>query len=158
MGIYAYRGEHGVTIEVSSRLLPSLTRKEKEKLRCFAASILVLAGIACQLASIVGFVVVLLRTGVTNVALVPQAEGVGKGGDSTKEEEKGKGGKKTENKREQHEIKEDEYREERRPNTRIKKTAKTVKSAVSLSSRGNDKQETPANPESTRKQTRRRAR
>ena len=77
MGIYAYRGERGVTIEVSSRLLQSLTRKEKEKLRCFAASILAFMGIACQLASIVGFVVVLLLTGVANVALVPEAERVG---------------------------------------------------------------------------------
>ena len=58
MGIYAYRGERGVAIEVSSRLLQALTRKEKEKLRCFAASILAFVGIACQLASIVGFVVV----------------------------------------------------------------------------------------------------
>ena len=87
MGIYAYRGEGGVTIEVSSRLLPSLTRKEKEKLRCFAASILAFMGIACQLASIVGFVVVLLLTGVANVALVPQAKRVGKGGDSPGREE-----------------------------------------------------------------------
>ena len=82
MGIYAYHGERGVTIEVSLWLLQSLTRKEKEKLRYFAASILAFVGIACQLASIVGFVVVLLLTGVANVALVPQAERVGKGGDS----------------------------------------------------------------------------
>ena len=32
MGIYAYRGECRVTIEVSSRLLLLLTRLEKEKL------------------------------------------------------------------------------------------------------------------------------
>ena len=47
MGIYVYRGERAVTIEVSSRLLQSLTRKEKEKLRCFAVSILAFVGIAC---------------------------------------------------------------------------------------------------------------
>ena len=82
MGIYAYRGERGVTIEVSSRLLQSLTKKEKEKLRCVAASILAFVGIPCQLASIVVFVIVLLLTGVANVALVPQAERVGQGGDS----------------------------------------------------------------------------
>ena len=87
MGIYAYRRERGVTIEVSSRLLQSLTRKEKEKLRCFAESILAFMGIACHLASIVGFVVVLLLTGVANVALVPQAERVGKGGDCPGREE-----------------------------------------------------------------------
>ena len=40
MGIYVYRREHGVTVEVSSQLLHLPTRKEKEKLRCFAASIL----------------------------------------------------------------------------------------------------------------------
>ena len=56
MGIYAYRGERGVTIEVSSGLLRSLTRKGKEKLQCFAASIPAFVGIACQLASRVGFV------------------------------------------------------------------------------------------------------
>ena len=78
MGIYAYRGERGVTIEVSSRLLQSLTKKEKEKLQWVAASILAFVGIACQLASIVVFVIVLLLTGVANVALVPQAERVGK--------------------------------------------------------------------------------
>ena len=87
MGIYAYRRERGVTIEVSSRLLQFLTRKEKEKLRCFAPSILAFVEIACQLASIVGYVVVLLLTGVANVALVPQAEPVGKGGDSPGGEE-----------------------------------------------------------------------
>ena len=32
MGIYAYRGVRGVTIEGSSQLLQSLTRREKEKL------------------------------------------------------------------------------------------------------------------------------
>ena len=82
IGIYAYRGERGVTIEVSSRLLQSLTRKEKEKLRCFGGSILAFVGIACQLASIVVFVIVLLPTGVANVALVPQEERVGKAADS----------------------------------------------------------------------------
>ena len=63
MGIYAYHREHRVRIEVSSRLLQRLTRKEKEKLRCFAASILAFAGIECQLASIVGFVIVFLLPG-----------------------------------------------------------------------------------------------
>ena len=90
MGIYIYCGERGVTIEVSARLLQSLTRKEKKKLRCFVASILAFAGIACQLGSIVGFIVVVLPTGVANVALVPQAERVGKGGDSREEEEGGR--------------------------------------------------------------------
>ena len=47
MGICAYRGERGLTIEVSSRLLQSLTKKEKEKLRGFAASILAFVGIVC---------------------------------------------------------------------------------------------------------------
>ena len=87
MGIYAYRGERGVTIEVSSWLLQSLTRKEKEKLRCFATSILAFVGIAWQLVSIVVFVIVLLLTGVANVALVPQAERVGRGGNSREREE-----------------------------------------------------------------------
>ena len=81
MGIYMYSGERGVTIEVSSRLLQALTRKEKERLRCFAALILAFVGIESQLASIVGFVIVLLLTGVANVALVSQAERVGKGED-----------------------------------------------------------------------------
>ena len=58
MAIYEYRGERGVTIEVSSRLRQSLTRKEKEKLRCFAALILAFVGIRCQLASIMRFVIV----------------------------------------------------------------------------------------------------
>src|SRR5947209_10520274 len=103
MGIYAYRGERGVTIEVSSRLLQSLTKEEKEKLRCFAASILAFVGIACQLASIVVFVIVLLLTGVANVVLGPQAERIGKGGDSP-----AAGRKKSEKKRKR-EIEEDEY-------------------------------------------------
>ena len=160
MGIYAYCGERGVTIEASLRLLQSLTRKEKEKLRCFAASIFAFAQIACQLASNVGFVVVLLQTGVANVELVPQAERVGKGGDSPKKEgRRERSGEKSESRTEQHEIEKDEYGEERLPNTGIKKkTAKTAKSADSLASSGNDAQETPANPKSTRKQTRRRAR
>ena len=158
MEIYAYRRERGMTIEVSSRLLQSLTRKEKEMLRCFAVLILAFAGIACQLASIVGFVVVLLLTGVANVELVPQAERVGKGGNSPEqEEEKEELGEKSESQTGQHEIEEDEYREERLPNTRIKKRAKTAKSVVSLASRGNDAEETTSNPQSTRKQTRRRA-
>ena len=67
------------------------------------------AGIECQLASIVGFVVVLLLTEVANVGLVPQAERVGKGGDSPAEEERGRGEKKSESHMEQHEIEEDEY-------------------------------------------------
>ena len=71
MGIYADCGERGVTIEVSSRLLLSLTRKEKEKLRCFPKSIGAFAEIGCQLVSIVGCVIVLPLTGVANVALVP---------------------------------------------------------------------------------------
>ena len=121
MGIYAYRGERGVTIEVSSRLLQSLTRKEKEKLRCFAASILAFVGIACQLASILGFVVVLLLTGVANVALVPQAERVGKGGDSPNEGKESSGEKELGSRGKQHEIEEDEHREERQPNTKTKK-------------------------------------
>ena len=118
MEIYAYRGERGVTIEVSSRLLQSLTRKEKEKLRCFAASILAFVGIACQLASIVVYFIFLLLTGVANVALVPQAEHVGKGGDSP-----GRSGEKSQSKEEQRQIEEDEYREQRLPTTRIRKTA-----------------------------------
>ena len=157
IGIYTYRGERGVTIEVSSRLLQSLTREKKEKLGCFAASILAFVGIACQLASIVVFVIVLLLTGVVNVALVPQAERVGKGGDSP-----GKRGessrKKSRSQDEQCEIEEDEYREQRLPNTRIRKTAKTEKSAASLASSGNDVKETPPKPQSTRKRTKRRAR
>ena len=40
---------------------------------------------------------------------------------------------------------------------RIGKTANTAISAESLASSGNDAEETPANPQSTRKQTRRRA-
>ena len=86
MGIYAYHGERGVTIEVSSRLLQSLTRKKTEKLQSFAASILAFVRIECQLASIVGFVVVLLLTGVANVAFVPQAECIRKGGTSLERE------------------------------------------------------------------------
>ena len=105
MGIYAYLGERGVTIEVSSRLLKSLTWKEKEKLRCFAASIVAFVGIACQLASIVVFVIVLLLTGVANMALVPQAQRVGKGGDSPRESS----GEKSQSQEEQREIEEDEY-------------------------------------------------
>ena len=108
MGIYAYRGERGVTIEVSSRLLQSLTKKEKEKLRCVAASILPFVGIACQLASIVVFVIVLLLTGVANVALVPQAERVGKGEDFPGKREGGSG-EKSQSQEEQREIEEDEY-------------------------------------------------
>ena len=126
MGIYAYRGERGVTIEVSSRLLQSLTKKEKEKLRCAAASILAFVGKACQLASIVVFVIDLLLTGVANVALVPQAERVGKGGDFPGKRE-GSSGEKSQSQEEQREIEEDEYREQRLPNTRIRKTAKTEK-------------------------------
>ena len=82
IGIYVYRQERGVAIEAISWLLQSLTKKEKEKLRCFTASIPAFVSIACQLASIEGFVIVLLLTGVANVVLVPQAEHMGKGGDS----------------------------------------------------------------------------
>ena len=57
-----------------------------------------------------------------------------------------------------HPSQKDEHREERLPNTKIKKTAKTAKSAESLATTGNDAQETPPKPQSTRKQTRRRAR
>ena len=110
-------------------------------------------GIACQLASIVVFIIVLLLTGVANVALVPQAERVGKGGDSP-ERSKEKSG----SQEEQREIEEDEYREQRLPNTRIRKTAKTEKSAASLASSGNVAKETPPKPQSTRKRTKRRAR
>ena len=69
-------------------------------------SILTFVGIACQLASIVAFLVVLLLTGVANMALVPQAEGVGKGGDSP-EEKKESSGKKSQSQTEQHKIEED---------------------------------------------------
>ena len=103
MAIYAYRGERGVTIEVSSQLLQSLTKKEKEKLPCVATSILAVVGIACQLASIVVFVIVFLLTGVVNVALVPQAERVGKGGDSPGKRE-GSSGEKSQSQEEQREI------------------------------------------------------
>ena len=109
MGIYTYCGECGVTIEVSSRLLQSLTKKEKEKLRCVAASILAFVGIACQLASIVVFVIVLLLTGVKKVGLVPQAEHVGKGRDSRGRGE-GSSGEKSGGRKE-HEIEEQEHRE-----------------------------------------------
>ena len=81
-------------------------------------------GIACQLASIVGFVIVLLLTRVANVALVPQAECVGKGGDSLGQ--KGESGEKSQSQEEQREI-DEEYRAGRLPKTRIRKTAKTVK-------------------------------
>ena len=150
MGIYTYRGERGVTIEVSLRLLQSFTREEKEKLRCFAASILAFVGIACQLASIVVFVIVLHLTGVANVALVPQAERVRKGGDSPGKRG-GSSGEKSQSQDEQREIEEDEYREQRLPNTRIRKTAKTAKSAATLASSGNDAKETTPKPQSTRK-------
>ena len=113
-------------------------------------------GIGCQLASIVVFVIVLLLTGVANVALVPQAKRVGKGGDTA-----GKrvaSGEKSPSQDEQGEIEEDEYREQRLPNTRIRKTAKTAKSAASLTWSGNDAKETPLKPQSTRKGTKRRAR
>ena len=106
--IYAYRGKHRVTIEVSSRLRQWLTRKEKEKLQCFAASILAFVAKACQLASIVGFVIVLFLTGVANVALLPQAERVGKREDSSREG-KESSGEKSQSQTEQHEIKEDKY-------------------------------------------------
>ena len=71
-----------MTIEVSSWLLKSLITKEKEQMRCVAVSILAFLGMAFQLASIVVFVLVSLLTGVVNVALVPQPEHIGKGGDS----------------------------------------------------------------------------
>ena len=110
MGIYAYRRERGVTIEVSSRLLQSLIRKEKEKLRCFTVSILAFVGIVCQLASIVGFVILLLLTGVANLVLLPQAECIGKGGNSLRQ--RGASGEKSLTQEEQCEINE-EYRVER---------------------------------------------
>lgn len=83
MRIYVYRRERTVRIEVSSRLLKSFIKKAKKKLQRFAESILASMGIACQLASMVGFVIVLLQTGVANVALVHQEELVVKGGDSS---------------------------------------------------------------------------
>ena len=119
MGTYAYHGESGVRIEAISGLLHALTRKENEKLRCFAASILTFMGIACQLGNIVVFVLVLLLTGFANVALVPQAERIGKGGDSPGKREEEQSGKKSQSQKEQREIEEDEYREQRLPNTRI---------------------------------------
>ena len=105
---------------------------------------------------LLGFVVVLLLTGVANVTFVPQAERVGKGGDSP-EEKKESSGEQSQSQTEENENEEDEYREERLPNTRIKKTAKMAKSAESLASSGNNAQEAPPNPQSTRKQTRGRA-
>ena len=110
MGIYAYRGERGVTIEVSSRLLQSLTREEQENLQSCAASILALVGIACQLASIVGFVIALLLTGVANVALVPQAKRVGKGVNQLGEK-KVSSGEKSQCQDEQRKMEEYEYPE-----------------------------------------------
>ena len=64
-------------------------------------------GIACLLASIVVFVTVLLLKGVANVALVSQAECVGKGGDSSRQGEESSG-KKSKSQDEQREIEEDE--------------------------------------------------
>ena len=63
-------------IEACLRLLESLTKKEQEKLRCLAASILAVVEIPCQMATIVGFDIIILLTGVVNVALalVPHAE------------------------------------------------------------------------------------
>ena len=80
-------------MEFSLRLLQSLTEKEKEKLRCFAALILTFLGKACQLASVVGIVIILLLTAVVNVALVPPAECVGEGGNSPRERRKPSGEK-----------------------------------------------------------------
>ena len=127
MGIYAYRGECGVMIEVRSGLLQSLTKKEKETLRCFAASILAFVGIACQLASVVVFVIVFFLTGVTNMALVPQAECVGKGGESPRKRRGRESGEKSRSRDEQWKIEEDEYRQQRLQNTRSGNTAKTPK-------------------------------
>ena len=105
-------------------------------------------GIARQLASMVGFVIVLLLTGVANVALVPQAESVGRRGDSPERE--GELGEKSQSQDEQHEIEEDEHREKRLQNTRIGRISKTAKSAESIASSGNDAQETPPKAQSTR--------
>ena len=79
MGIYTYCRERGVTIEVSSRLLQSSTRKGKEMLHCSAALILAFVGIECQPVSIMRLVIILLLAEVANVTLVPQVEHVGKG-------------------------------------------------------------------------------
>ena len=92
-----------------------------------------------------GFVIVLLLTGVVNVALVPQAERVGKGGDSPRKK-KGKSGEKSKSQQdEKGEIEEDEYQEQRLANTRIGKTAKMEKSAAYHASRRNDEKETTLN-------------
>ena len=96
-----------MTSEVSPRLLQSLTRAEKEKMQCFAALILAFVGIECQLATIVGFVIVLLLKGVANVALVPQAEHVGKGGNSPGDRKKSS--VKKSQSQEEHKIDGDEY-------------------------------------------------
>ena len=114
-------------------------------------------GIACQLASPVGIVIPLLQTAVANVALVTQAERIGKGGDSPGERKETLG-EKSQSKKEGHEIEEDEHRVKRLQYTRIGKTAKKAKSAESLPSSGNNTQETLAIPQSTRKQTQRRPR
>ena len=45
-----------------------------------------LVGIGCQLASIVGFVIVLHQTGVAHMAWVRQAECIGKGGDYSRQQ------------------------------------------------------------------------
>ena len=104
-----------------------------------------------------GFVIVLLQTGVANVALVPQAERVGKGGESPGKREESLG-EKSQSQDQQCEIEEDKYRQQRLPNTRIGKTAKKAKSAASLASSRKDAKETLAKPKSMRKHTRRRAR
>ena len=82
------------------------------------------------------------------MALVPQAECVGKGVDSPEEERREGAGEEWESQTEQHEIEEDEYREKRLPNTRIGKIAKTARSAKSFALSGNDARETLVNPQS----------
>ena len=93
--------------EVSSQLLQMLSRMERKNCDASHGSILDFVEIACQLASIVRFFSVLLLTGVVNERLVPQAEHVGKGGDSLGERKESSGDK-SQNQTEQREIAEDE--------------------------------------------------
>ena len=102
-----------------------------------------------------GFVIVLLVTVVANLVSVPQAECIGKGGNS--DGQPGGSEEKSRSQEQQCEI-DEAYRAERLPKMTIGKKAKTGKSGESLEWSGNDAQETPANTQSTSKQTKRRSR
>src|SRR5205807_4330798 len=72
----------GIEVRVSLACAGSWTRKQEEWSKYFVMTILAFLGSGRQLASVVVFVMVLLTTGVVEVALIDQKQEIGKRGES----------------------------------------------------------------------------